>query len=280
MTRFSQRIGARPPFKSGLEEASQGLRVAVWNGLHNILVPVASERALTARARAKELWRHLGWPTDEVPHSVYDIRNHLKTYWFECAWEDFFDLVEFGVQMIAPEFDDHSRAGWFDLNNDLLEGQGCAYRFIAEELAPVTNPNPTEMASVGSAADCSIDSVGKHIRAALSQLPPAPSPSPRNSVKESISAVEAALKHLTGEPTATLGEALKLFETKYGPLHASIRRGSNFTHTPTAPTEFAMLLSMTLPTSLSTTRDSWSWHVQLSRTIWSPSLPNNAIVKK
>jgi hypothetical protein len=44
-------------------------------------------------------------------------------------------------------------------------------------------------------------------------------------VKESISAVEAALKHLIGKPSATLGEGLKHFEYKYGPLHDSIRRG-------------------------------------------------------
>jgi hypothetical protein len=67
--------------------------------------------------------------------------------------------------------------------------------------------------------------VAEHIRSSLSLLPPNANPSPRNSIKEAISAVEAALKELTGQPGATLGEGLKLFESRYGPLHESIRRG-------------------------------------------------------
>ncbi len=109
--------------------------------------------------------------------------------------------------------------------NSLLEGQGCAYRFVAEALAPISNP--TEVFEVTKAAESAADPVAQHIREALQMLPPNPNSSPRNSVKESISAVEAALKYLTGKSTATLGEALKEFESKYGPLHESIRRGLN-----------------------------------------------------
>jgi hypothetical protein len=107
--------------------------------------------------------------------------------------------------------------------NDLLEQQGCAYRFIDEQLAPLTNA--TEMAEVASAADSAIPSVGRHIRDALGLLPPAKNASPRNSIKESISAVEAALKHLTGKPSATLTDAIPVFEAKYGKLHTALRLG-------------------------------------------------------
>ena len=196
--------------------------MAAWNSLHSILLPDAFEARRTYRARATAIWNHLGWATDEVPNGVYDGRQSLKTFWFECNWQDFFDLLEFAVEMLAPDYQG-MRAEWFKSQNELLEEQGCAYRFISQELAPITNPH--EMGAVAAAADSSIDAVSMHIRGALEQLPPNPKASTRNSIKESISAVEATLKHLTNSPSATLGEGLKAFEAKYGPLHDSMRRG-------------------------------------------------------
>jgi hypothetical protein len=56
-------------------------------------------------------------------------------------------------------------------------------------------------------------------------LPPNVRANPRASVKESISAVEAALRHLTNSPSATLNAGLAAFEARYGPLHPSLRQG-------------------------------------------------------
>ena len=81
------------------------------------------------------------------------------------------------------------------------------------------------MAEVQSATECAIAMAAEHIREAIGCLPPSPNASPRNSVKESITAIEATLKHLTGEPSATLGEGLRSYEKKFEPLHPSIKRG-------------------------------------------------------
>jgi hypothetical protein len=185
-------------------------------------MPDGSQKWQAYQTQAKKLWRHLHWIVDTVPHSAYDGRATLKVAWFQWYWHEFFDAYEFIVQLLAPTHTGERRK-WFDDMNNLLEEEGCAYRFIAEELAPITNP--TEIAAVLSASECAIASVGDHIREALAQLPPNPNSSPRNSVKESISAVEAALKDLTGEPAATLGEGLRYFEARYGSIHKSMRRG-------------------------------------------------------
>jgi hypothetical protein len=226
MARFSQRVGVKPPFKSGPKEASYELRTAAWNLLHPILTPIGDRPEwVRYQLAAKALWNHLHWATDEIPNLAVEGRVVFKGQWFQCDWLAFFDLFEFCVQFVAQH--ERQRHGdpiaWFRLANQLLEQQGCAYRFISEELAPITNP--IEMAEVESASECAIAAVATHIRGALEQLPPNPNASPRNSIKESISAVEATLKHLTGSPSVTLGEGLKAFEAKYGPLHESMRRG-------------------------------------------------------
>jgi hypothetical protein len=129
--------------------------------------------------------------------------------------------------------DDERRTLWYSDMNELLAEQGCAYRFISEQLAPLTNA--LEMAEVTLTAESAIGPVADHIRAALALLPPNPDHSARNSIKESISAVEAALKHLTGDATATLGEGLKLFAKKYQldqSIYRAIEQIYAFTNSP------------------------------------------------
>jgi AbiJ N-terminal domain 4 len=229
MARFSQRVGGRRAFSSGLEEASKDLRTATWNALHARLFPTDNGSGSSSwkryRAIATELWAHLNWPTDQIPIHAFEGRELIKKHWFDdWDWLDFFDTFEFCVSLLAPDarFGD-SRADWFDEMNEPLISQGCAYRFLGEELGPVSNP--IEVAAVEEAIESSVAPVSKHIRDAIRLLPPSPNASPRNSIKESISAVEAALKHLTDSPSATLGEGLKAFEAAYGPMHDSIRRG-------------------------------------------------------
>jgi hypothetical protein len=116
-------------------------------------------------------WAHIHWNADEVPIAVTAARQTLKAQWFNSDWTAFFDMFEFLVRYFAPaSHNRNARAEWYRQINSLLEGQGCAYRFIAEELAPITNP--TEMSAVETAANCAIASVGKHISDALSMLPP------------------------------------------------------------------------------------------------------------
>jgi hypothetical protein len=149
------------------------------------------------------------------------MRHEVRGRWFSCEWPEFFDLVEFTARLLASEVG--SRARWYEMLNRILEIQGCAYRFIAEEFAPLTNP--LEIAEVVRAAESAIPAVASHIREALKLLPPSPDVSPRNSVKESISAVEAALKQLSSDASATLTEGLAAFEHKYGSLHPALRAG-------------------------------------------------------
>jgi hypothetical protein len=226
MARFSQRVGAKPPFSSGLNEASPNLRTAAWNMLHDLLMPLGTGQDWARyQASAKAIWNHVHWTIDKIPHYASDGRREFKEYWFKCDWSDFFDVFELGVYLLAREQRERHRdpERVFVMANNLLEQQGCAYRFISEQLAPITNK--LEMAEVKLATECAIEAASTHFLEALNQLPPNPKASTRNSVKESMLAVEATLKHLSDSPSATLGEGLKAFEAKYGPLHETMRKG-------------------------------------------------------
>jgi hypothetical protein len=223
--RFSERIGAKPAPVSGLNQVTTGVRTALWNALHEVLFPIpphGSPYNQLAYSNTKFLWNRLGWRTDLAPHAANDAKQMLSNYWFGCEWSDFFDAFESAV-LVAGRQRTVDRAPWFEQLNNLLEQQGCAYRFISEQLAPLTNP--AEMTAVAAAAESAIPAVASHIRDAMRYLPPNDNPSARNCVKESISAVEAALKSLTNSPNSTLAAALPEFERQYGKLHPALRLG-------------------------------------------------------
>jgi hypothetical protein len=222
LRKFSQRIGARRPPRSGLEEASPELRTALWNALHKSAFPEEAEHRERALAHARAMWNHLGWRTDQVPLLPHQMRESLATEWFSCKWPEFFDLIEFSARTLATSVSS-VRQQWFEMLNRILESKGCAYRFIAEHIVPLTNT--TEATEVVRGAESAIPVVGAHIREAAKLLPPNAGANPRDSIRESIAAVEAALRHLNGTPSTTLTEGLAAFEARHGPLHPSLRQG-------------------------------------------------------
>jgi len=219
--KFSQRVGVRPPPTSGLEEASESLRTALWNLTHLSVFPDSSDRAVEMRQNARSIWDHIGWRTDTVRWQAHNNRELLAEYWFRCDWPEFFDLVEHIADILHQR--NPTSGKWYSAFNAVLEAQGCAYRFIGSQLAPLTNR--TEVAEVVAASESAIPAVATHIRDSIRFLPPNVEISPRNSIKESISAVEAALKNLSGNPSATFKDGLTAFEAKYGELHPSLRTG-------------------------------------------------------
>ena len=81
-----------------------------------------------------------------------------------------------------------------------------------------TPVDETEINSIESAIDKGTKSVRFHLQRALELLSDKKLPDYRNSIKESISAVESACQTLSGNSKATLGDGLKLLKSKT-PLH-------------------------------------------------------------
>jgi hypothetical protein len=100
------------------------------------------------------------------------------------------------------------------------------YRFISGELVPISNPaETTEIAgAIDKAARTGLDGAHDHLRAALALLARKPEPDYRNSVKESISAVESVAKLLGTGDGSGLTPALDELAKKTS-LHGSLRAG-------------------------------------------------------
>jgi len=75
-----------------------------------------------------------------------------------------------------------------------------------------------------------------HLKRALDLLADRKSPDYRNSIKESISAVEAICNLIAGKKKATLGQALKKIEDKVG-LHPALKSAFSSLHGYTSNAE-------------------------------------------
>lgn len=107
--------------------------------------------------------------------------------------------------------------------NNVLEKEFVGYRFIKGKLAPITDP--IEKQSIEETSTIQNDAVRDHIDKALILISDRKNPDYENSIKESISAVEAMCEVITGirGGKATLGDMLKKIESSGVVIHGALK---------------------------------------------------------
>lgn len=132
----------------------------------------------------------------------------------EFEWYLKFDLVEFVIDYLRQnDPHDHSYKRIVDsfiyLINETFRRLNYAYRIVDDKVVEISDEE--EIATIENAL--SQDSaIHTHLSGALKHISNRPEADYRNSIKESISAVEALCREITGE--TTLGDALKALEGK------------------------------------------------------------------
>lgn len=107
--------------------------------------------------------------------------------------------------------------------NRILEEEKSGYRFINDKFVNIVNEE--ELAAIDQASSSPYASVNTHIKKALSLYSDRKNPDYENSIKESISAVEAMCCIITGltGASATLGATLKKLEDNGVVIHGAMR---------------------------------------------------------
>jgi hypothetical protein len=111
-----------------------------------------------------------------------------------------------------------------DLNetiNSVLAEELSGYRFVSGLFTEITGREEITMLEE-ALDDDDYPGVRAHLQRALELLSNRENPDYRNSIKESISAVESLCKDLSGNPKASLGDALKVIE-RGGRLHTALK---------------------------------------------------------
>ena len=213
MPSFSERMGIVPPRPLQVRGLADETRIALWNVFYsNMRTAGGGTLILDARTDViiARLWNYvLKQPLHTVPRTLADLQQILYEWFLTEQWARVMDLVEEFGAIEMPSV----RTSF----NDAFEREAVAYRFINKLLVPLTGETEIgEVEQVLASTATGLAGARAHIAAALKKLSERPTPDVRNSIKESISAVEAVARVIAGEGN-TLGAAIKKLDADMDP---------------------------------------------------------------
>lgn len=144
---------------------------------------------------------------DTMPTDLSGLSSFIKNYFFTCEWFELYDFLEFTTLY----FNNQSLNAEF---NTILERELSGYRVIDGYFSPITDKlEINQLESILSETQ-KFQGVYIHLTHSLTLLSDRKNPDYRNSIKESISAVESICKIIVQDEKAELGPALKKIEEK------------------------------------------------------------------
>lgn len=227
---FSERHGLKPvreiiqldsidePLKNGLWSL---LKIHVWDGV-NYSSGIYGGYYLSGnkehKALCDRLWlNYFKKPLDRLDNDWGKVLPELRSYFFKCSWNEVYDFIEY----VANNYRKYQfKEAFTNHCNAILEKEMSAYRFVDGLITQITNQQEVE--EIEDALEASIGGVNSHLRRSLELLSNREKPDYRNSIKESISAVESYVALVVGAEKGTLGSLLKKLEDEVG-LHPALK---------------------------------------------------------
>lgn len=218
MELFSQRKGITS-VKSVMQvdTMDKDLRNSLWNALtrfywQNLKPGYGGYFHLSENVYMKNLcvalWEdYFKTPVDTIDDYWNNTLEIIRKYFFSCRWYQAYNFIEF----VANSYYNKSlNQRFMDDCNNVLKEELSAYRFVGGKITQITKEE--EIAEIEGALKIPISPVQQHLNRALELLSDRKEPDYRNSIKESISAVEAICKLMTKNKDATLTTALEVIE--------------------------------------------------------------------
>jgi len=165
------------------------------------------------------------------PENEHYMQEELRNFFFNATWFEVYDFTEFFVDLVPyllvyyevffEELDDIIRSF-----NHVLKREFSGYRFLQNKICPISNE--LEIANLNESIRetsnyTALKGCNVHLQSALHKLSDRNNPDYRNSIKESISAVESIAKVISGNTRDTLGAALDRIKGQLN-IHASMER--------------------------------------------------------
>ena len=229
--KFSQRIGI-VPVRTALqvESIDSPLLNRIWNSiLRDFFEKLDGSRpSINQSPRikvSKFIWEEFfNKRIDEFPLQSYvgasfeEFLNILEEWYFNAKWYEVYDFVEF----LSKVDQRTANMNFIPQINNALEKELAGYRIIDSEVVQITSE--AEIAAIEEAMvhTNKWQPVSTHLKTALEYLADRKSPDYRNSIKESISAVESFCSIITGEKNTTLGKALTAIEKRWQ-IHGALK---------------------------------------------------------
>ncbi|MBK6619907.1 MAG: hypothetical protein IPG32_03155 [Saprospirales bacterium] len=160
---------------------------------------------------------------DQIPTTTEQVVDLIRDRYFSWDYLTTYDFIDF---IVSEEDSQIVKDAFLEGCNFILKRELSGYRFVNGQLAPITREeeiNEIENAIL-STSENQLKGVNIHLSEALKKMSDKKNPDFRNSIKESISAVESLCQQITSDPKAELAKALKTLKRKL-PIHSGLEQG-------------------------------------------------------
>jgi len=226
MKSYSQRIGLTPEQKPiQTTEMDQDLRNSIWNILHTFYLSDAHSQFVPEEVKnlLRSMRIHFFKERIDEIFSFSMEAERVKRFVLESEWHRVYDYVQAVPMYFEPQY---GQEGLNDkvrsIFNNMFETESAPCRFVGEELVNITDQTEVDEVEKAMVYQDKYALVSVHFKKAVRLLADKQKPDFSNSVKESITAVEATCQALTGNPKAVLDDALKLLAKK-NDLHPALK---------------------------------------------------------
>jgi hypothetical protein len=223
MLSFSQRKGLEP-IKSviQIDNIDKELLNGLWNSLYfhywsrvksNFEIEESKDYRMPYHGIGRLIERiWLGYfkeTRDTLPIYWHQNYDRIRDYFFSCKWNKVYEFLEF----IANNYEViEVNEKFMKYCNSVLERELSAYRFVGGIITQITSAEEINEIEKVLEAPEPLETIKIHLKNALEKMSNRENPDYRNSIKESISAVESLCRLITKEPKVTLGDALNAIE--------------------------------------------------------------------
>jgi hypothetical protein len=210
-----------------IESVDEELRIRLWNVLKVFYWDnfvsysgYSSVRQSNFEDYILKLWHNFfKYSLDDQPLTFNDSLKIIKKNYFSYQWYQIFDFIEF---TIANSPNIKNIVKFPTVCNVVLEEENSAYRIVEGNFTRITDEIEISEIEESISNSDKYYGVKTHLKTALIFISERKQPDYRNSIKESISAVESICQIITNDKKATLGSAIKKIDEKYN-LHPALK---------------------------------------------------------
>lgn len=222
---FSEKYGYKIEKTIQYESISDELRRRIWNlfyqfeikegGLASKRIGLALNGGQTIEEKIVDRCGLLINPVGKGRTAEEQLKDNILKFF---RWYEVYDFVELHLSYL----NDDEKKERIKKYNELFEQEKAGYRIVSGEIAPITNES--EIRVIEQATDTAFESVNQHMQKALNFYADIKEPDYENSIKESISAVEAMCCIITGMSGAnsSLGKTIKKLKENGIHIHSSM----------------------------------------------------------
>lgn len=152
--------------------------------------------------------------------TAFDTLHEIETWFFKKyrLWYEKYDILEFLVRSDNT----YLKNNFKDKCNVILKNNLSAYRFVGENLTRIISESEMDSIEKTLKLEDLWQPVYTHLHNAIEKVSNRTNPDFRNSVKESISAIESCVKIIMNDDKATLGQLLNKLSSTHNLHHAFI----------------------------------------------------------